>query len=426
MTSLRVGWARADITPDDAPLTIYDRVGYALGDPPIRDRLYARCMAFRSSETAAVWITLDTIALTRALRDAVASELARYGVPSAGVIVSATHTHTAPTLVRFHGVLPTPDPYAAALKATVIRIASEALASAEVADIVFGQAEADLSVNRREIGRLAQINDYAAASGLVDPQVTVVAFSKRRSKERACLVNYTAHPLSMSGPIPCISSDYPGRMVDALERTGVVDHAQFIQGCAGNVNIKVHGDTRESTEAGERLAAAVSRALGTAVPMNRHALRLSAVRARLPWQDIPTLEEARIVLASERAKNAAWPRMLEWAEDVLAALESGDALPHTEVPVHALRIGDAVLVALPGEVFVEIGLAVKERSESKPVLVGAYANACEIGYIPTAAAFGEGGYEVDLAPFYYGLFKLAPACEQILTDAALAAVAAVG
>ena len=73
-----------------------------------------------------------------------------------------------------------------------------------------------------------------------------------------------------------------------------------------------------------------------------------------------------------------------------------------------MRIGDAVLVALPGEVFLEIGLAIKQQAGPEHVFVVAYSNNCEIGYIPTAAAFPEGGYEVDAAPYYYGLFQLSP------------------
>jgi len=64
-------------------------------------------------------------------------------------------------------------------------------------------------------------------------------------------------------------------------------------------------------------------------------------------------------------------------------------------------VGDLALVGLPGEIFVELGLAIKERSPFRlPIL-------CElcndsIGYVPTAKAYTEGGYEATSTPLAEG------------------------
>ena len=53
-------------------------------------------------------------------------------------------------------------------------------------------------------------------------------------------------------------------------------------------------------------------------------------------------------------------------------------------------------------------------------LVVAYANG-NVGYIPTAKAFEEGGYEVEAAhKFYYGVYRFKPDVERLVTDAAIA------
>lgn len=90
--------------------------------------------------------------------------------------------------------------------------------------------------------------------------------------------------------------------------------------------------------------------------------------------------------------------------------------------VQALRVGDGVLLALSGEVFVETGLAIKQRVGTDNLFVVGNSYNCEIGYIPTASAFAEGGYEVDSAPYYYGLFRLSPVCEAILVGAGLSVI----
>jgi hypothetical protein len=143
---------------------------------------------------------------------------------------------------------------------------------------------------------------------------------------------------------------------------------------------------------------------------------------RLPWGKVHTAEEARALLALKSKRDR---RIADWAEAVCRAHARGSLKPYAEVVVQAMRLGDGVFLALPGEVFLEIGLAIKQRAGVENLFVAAYANNCEIGYIPTAAAFSEGGYEVDVAPYYYGLFQLSPDCEKILVDSALKAVQSV-
>ena len=57
-----------------------------------------------------------------------------------------------------------------------------------------------------------------------------------------------------------------------------------------------------------------------------------------------------------------------------------------------LVIGDTAFVSAPGEFFVELGMEIKEKSPFERTFVVELANDC-VGYIPTRAAFKEGGYE---------------------------------
>jgi len=66
------------------------------------------------------------------------------------------------------------------------------------------------------------------------------------------------------------------------------------------------------------------------------------------------------------------------------------------VGVWAARIGETALVSLPGEVFHEHGLAIKDRSPFDRTVVVTLANAY-CGYVPTEVAFHRGGYETILA-----------------------------
>jgi len=143
---------------------------------------------------------------------------------------------------------------------------------------------------------------------------------------------------------------------------------------------------------------------------------------RLPSAKTLTVDQARAL-----AESAPKPLMgrQQWLADIEKAWEAGSPSPDTEVIIQAMRVGDAVFVALPGEVFVEIGLQIKARSGIEGLFTAAFCNDCQIGYVPTRSALDQGGYEVDDAPYYYGLFQLSCECEQIIITAALDAIDAV-
>jgi hypothetical protein len=83
-----------------------------------------------------------------------------------------------------------------------------------------------------------------------------------------------------------------------------------------------------------------------------------------------------------------------WAEKTLEALKNGNVMKSVPGEVQVLRLGDeAVFVAVPGELFAEVGLRIKKLAggEGKPrVFVIAYANEY-VGYLPSAVSCREDG-----------------------------------
>ncbi|MCK5802639.1 MAG: neutral/alkaline non-lysosomal ceramidase N-terminal domain-containing protein [Lentisphaeria bacterium] len=421
--SIEVGFAAADITPETNRQTIYHRLGDCPdGTVPILDRLFARATAFRSDDCLAIWASLDICVLSTVLRDRIVAEFGQQGMQADQVSLSSTHTHSAPTGHNFNGVEPMSEEYVSTLVDQTVHAMRRAVENAQPTEISFGEATVDLSVNRRQIGRMSVVNDLASPTGLVDSEVSIAKIRQQDGKT-GLLFNYAAHPLTMCPEKGVISADFPGRVAAILCRQGVADHAQFFQGCAGNVNVKISGEGA-ADRAGRILADAILEAADSAGPATSCELRTASEVVHLPWANIPTLEEARQILADVRApggKGQAFYK-LPWAEKLVRTLEAGPIPDHAEVLVQAMKLGDAVYLALPGEVFAEIGLEIKQRTGLEHLFVVAYSNNGEIGYVPTAETFKEGGMEVDASPFYYGLFQLAPECGEILTESALRVV----
>ena len=119
---------------------------------------------------------------------------------------------------------------------------------------------------------------------------------------------------------------------------------------------------------------------------------------------MPSLDEARTARQRAEAeydeavaRGASEPELrmlryhgLNFARRTEAEIASGT--PRTAMPasVHAIRIGDGAIVTAPGEIFAEIGMAVRERSPADVTLYAGYTNGC-VSYIPAASEYPLGG-----------------------------------
>jgi hypothetical protein len=151
-------------------------------------------------------------------------------------------------------------------------------------------------------------------------------------------------------------------------------------------------------------------------------------RVRFPLQPLPSLESVRAVRAEwepklesavardagGEARIAFWH--LGWARKTEQSLLDGTAPTSREGRVHAIRVGEGVIVSGPGEVFTEIGMAVKERSPGRPTMYAGFSNGL-IAYFFTEAEYAHGGYEADLSQRGHGNpSHVAPACEHLLVE----------
>jgi hypothetical protein len=85
--------------------------------------------------------------------------------------------------------------------------------------------------------------------------------------------------------------------------------------------------------------------------------------------------------------------------------------------IGVIRIGNAALVTLPGELFAEIGLNIKARSPFRTTIISELTNG-SFCYIPTAAAYDRGGYETEFSAKVYGLYMLTRDAQQIVEETA--------
>jgi hypothetical protein len=98
----------------------------------------------------------------------------------------------------------------------------------------------------------------------------------------------------------------------------------------------------------------------------------------------------------------------------LAALVPGRAYP---LVVHLGRMGDALWIFLPGELYQAFQITLRSRFAPRPVVVATLTNEWQPGYIPPASTYGYGIYQELIA-------ATSPGCMESLIESIARAVAA--
>ena len=442
MNGIRVGLAAVEITPPPGlPLMGNFRDDYLARGT--HDPLTAKAIVFEDRQgNQAALLALDVCMLDRRnvalIREAI-GRTAR--VPPDHVLVHATHTHSAPAPHdRFLFGLDY-RPYRAAAEAMLVRAAS-AVAQAEQnaadARLSVGKAHEDrLSFNRRLRRKdgATQMNWEAFAPGFdpdqidapwgpADPQLRCLVIESAAGP-LAAAVNFGLHPAILAGDNWLYSADLPGQLSAAMARIqGDGFLTMFLNGCCGNVNHVDYRDLQQGRgygmiqRVGYMLAATAAQAIRTRVPSTSAEIAVAKDTVVLERSPISAQERDRCQRVLDDLQGQPPRGQVDGLPEAFFAdlrLQM-HAVQHEpdRVEVMTIRVGDAAVVGLPGEVFCEFGLELKRRSPSPHTLVVELANDA-IGYLPTRESFAQGGYEVTVGSTLY-----APGAGEQLADTAAA------
>jgi len=253
--------------------------------------------------------------------------------------------------------------------------------------------------------------------GLVDPTVRVLWAIDENAKPFAVLFSYACHPTT-AGALMEMGGDYCGMATLFLEEAIDGATALFLPGCFGDVRPRVvnaegnfAAGTLEVVRAfGHELCFAVLSAMSCPEKEVDGALRWAIGQAHLPFARLPSKDELETLLSTSEGM------MARWAKQQLERIETGTLPTHSVETVQVLRIGDLAFVGLSGEVCVGYQLKIAASRYPAPTFVVGCSNAVT-SYIPTAAMFPEGGYEVSgNYDCYDDPSPLTPECETLILD----------
>jgi hypothetical protein len=249
----------------------------------------------------------------------------------------------------------------------------------------------------------------AKPEGLVDPDVRLVSFWQDETP-LAALTYYATHPQSYYGA-GVVSADFVGMARDASEaREGGGRHIHF-NGAGGNIGSGKYNDGKPANRPvlAERLAAGMARAWDAMERVDASHLELDwrTADVSLPvatWYDEAASHAEMNDANVPETKRVQTARAIAWAQRI------ADGPP---ISLARLRIGPVDVLHMPGELFVEYQLAAQRMRPGAFVCMAAYGDYGP-GYIGTAAAYNEGGYETGLES---RASRVSPRSEAILLKA---------
>jgi neutral ceramidase len=423
--TLQAGAATANITPFLGSSLAGNMTDIKAAE--IHDELQVRGLVLDDGQNKLAFAVVDCCVMPRSVADR-AKELiqARTGIPATHVMVSATHTHSAPPTAHLFQSLPDPS-YTGSLAIRIADCVQLASARRRPARISWGVGrEERLVFNRRyfmkpgtewrdPFGALDEVKtnpgignpNVVRPAGPIDPDVAVLAVEGIDGRPISVITSYALHYIGDVGPRH-VSADYFSVWGNSLtkliqqSRPGVSMEG-FVpiltNACSGDINnVNVLGPKRAPTppyqhmhDVADTLASESHRVWRELrwqdwVPLRASVEELT-LATRLPNPHEVT--EARSLLAAMQGQPLTKVREIYARETVL--LHEGFA-PEATMPVQAMSIGNLGLSMIPAEMFASSGMELKKKSPLETTMMIGLANDYR-GYIPSPEAMRQGGYE---------------------------------
>lgn len=419
---LRAGAFAMDVTPLKFPISMNGNMQDASAKKAA-DPLHARCLVLDDGKTRMAFVVVDNCVIRRDLMDDAKQRASKLtGIPTNRMLISATHAHSCPTVTGVFQSEPIPEyiEFLTERIAAGIKQANDNLATARVA---WGVGRDETQVfNRRwwlkeptnetnPFGRVDQVrmnpgfnnSKVTKSAGPVDPEVSFLSVQAPDGTSRAFLANYSLHYVGGTGGD--LSADYFGAFAERIGQLLKADSTAkpaFVgimsNGTSGDVNNVNFGLTMPpKSQPFEKIKLVANSVATAALVAHERAEYHSNVSIAMRETEIelkvrkPSADD--IAAAKDRLSKAGefpYKTMPDiYARETLKMAESPDTM---KLKLQAIRIGDLGIVAIPAEVFTEIGLEIKRRSPLKPTFTISLANGWN-GYLPTPQQHELAGYE---------------------------------
>ena len=409
---LHAAFTAVDITPDQ-------NRGSANGNGkersyPVYDPLKARILLLQDGEQTAAIVAVDSFELGIGFDEKVSAALEARGMAPFPTLFCPSHIGSTP--ISNYGA------YIMIFAQDLIIENYEDEISARIADGIqeaFGMLvpvrmasrgghAPDVCYNRRFIkpdgtvqmvfNRQEAPPDPAWVEQGKDDEVSVLRFDSLDGEAIGAFINFGCHALCSTDKYGGISADYPRYVADVFGEVAGLPIV-FAQGGLGDV-VPIERDGLAARRVGRSVGAQALYVFEQIKPDDTPAMETHTYEVEIPARQLP--EEPEEMRFNFRAMHNRYHRFLyEWYEQN----------PSIRYPIKVVTLGDTALVHMPGELFHDTALAIKEASPFRHTVVISRPTR-EVAYVPTPEAFNQGGMEPNLA-------AIAPSSEPLIRQAAI-------
>jgi hypothetical protein len=356
----------------------------------VHDAIWAKALVLIQDERKFALVTADVLAFPPGFKAAVMERLLTNGWSANQVLLLASHSHTSIDMMALHPGNEFRIPQAGIFQKELFELTADSLAKvirdADKALVPILASSETISVPERNRNR-------RHGGPTHDTDLTVTRIDTDQGRPLAVLVNWTAHPTFMDAQDMMFSGDWPGhlqRTIEALIGRGVT--VMFYNGAEGDQS-PVPPDCTSNWERAERYG----REMGILAwkswekirPREGVIFRYQTEMINLPKRQ-PHPDFMKTGGAEYGLKE---PMMRDFLERLVPA----------QTHCTCLRLGNLVILGVPGEMAAQLGLELKSKvvqiTGASSVTVGGLADEW-VSYILPADEYRKGGYEASMS--FYG------------------------
>ena len=384
----------------------------------------AKALVIDNGATRIAIVTCDLIAIPEKMANAAKTRIAdRCGIPPEHVMVNATHTHTAVAVANLLGVDEDAD-YTDWVPLKIADAVELAVWRLKPARIGFASVDEErITFNRRWHMKDGTVRfnpgvehpDLVEPTGTIDPELAMIFVEADDGTPISAVANFSLHYIGTDNS-NALSADYFGHF-DRLMRHYLGDTCISLlwNAASGQINNTDFSGRVKWTARGHQQAVKMANVLAghfitemqfmemhDTIDLSGDLTTLTFQRKQITATDLEVAAQVLSVRQGTYDTYETGPFSWVVGEPIPTTLVDIYALEcqrlaklpeQMTAPVQVIRLGEAAIVALPGEVFVETGMNIKAASNASPTFLVSLANGY-IGYICTDKALTqEGGYE---------------------------------
>ncbi|RLF04021.1 MAG: hypothetical protein DRJ60_07715, partial [Thermoprotei archaeon] len=320
------------------------------------------------------------------------------------IMVTATHTHAGPDGIFKEPIfasISTPNEHLISdIKVKIKQSILNAVRKRKTAEVRVGKIIVEgASANRR------------VKNGPVDKQLISMRFDDNTGKMISAIINFACHPTVLDASNLLISADYPGYALSLIEKVKSGSVTLFLNGAAGDVStryVRCESSFREAERIGNIVGSYALISLETSNKIDVSEIEMDRKYVDVRVRRFPLDEEINQMISRAEAMYNALIKSKASSADLRRAAVVYETLKNIKkyidrlrplegktikIEVQVLAFGDKVaIVGIPGEMFTEMGMKIKENSPFEITIISGYTNGY-IGYIPTPEAYESLSYE---------------------------------